>query len=111
MRKKELPEDIRKAFEEIEELWKDPSMRAIALSREMGLRDYYQRLCEAEEGLYEAEQRGREEGRKQGRKQGIEEGYRSEKLRLAKNLKAQGFSNEQIKSLMELEMSEIEALE
>ena len=92
MSNKELPEEIRKAFEELKELSKDPAMREIALNREIALRDYYQRL-------FEAEQKGREEG------------IRLANLNLAKKMKEQGFSNEQIQNLVGIELSEIEALE
>ncbi len=52
MKSHELSEEIIKAFDELEELSKDPAMREIALNREMALRDYIQRMRDAEtEGM------------------------------------------------------------
>ena len=91
MSSKELPEEVRKAFEELKELSKDPAMREVALSREIALRDHYQRL-------FEAEQKGREEG------------SRLTMVQVAKSMKSQGFSNEQIQSITGLSLEEITSL-
>ncbi len=100
MSSKELPEEVRKAFEELKELSKDPAMREVALSREIALRDHYQRL-------FEAEQRGIEKGIEQGIEKGIEQGKKDAIIELAKTMKLQGFSVEQIQSLTGLSLEEI----
>ena len=119
MSSKELPEEVRKAFEELKELSKDPAMREIALSREIALRDHYQRLFEAEQrgleqGLEQGREQGREEGRQegleQGIEQGIEQGKQAAKLELAKTMKLQGFSIDQIQLVTGLMVEEIEKL-
>ena len=92
MSSKELPEEVRKAFEELKELSKDPAMREVALSREIALRDHYQRL-------FEAEQRGIEIGREEGKKDAM--------IGVAKHMKAQGLPIEMIQSITGLSVEEI----
>ena len=99
MSSKELPEEVRKAFEELKALSKDPAMREVALSREIALRDHYQRL-------FEAEQRGIEIGREEGR----EEGKKDAIIGVAKQMMAQGLPVELIQSVTGLSVEEIELL-
>lgn len=91
MQKKDLPEELRKAFEELEELSKDPAMRVVALNREIELRDQVQRLSDAIE-------------------KGREEGALLTTLAFAKKMKSQGFSLEQIEALTGLSLKELESL-
>lgn len=96
---KEWPEDIVKAFKELEELSKDPEMREAALSREIALLDLLTRLEEAED-------RGIEKGKEQGIEQGIEQ----EKLAVAKRLKEKGIADEVIITATGLSLEAIEKL-
>jgi predicted transposase/invertase (TIGR01784 family) len=91
MKSHELSEEIIKAFEELEELSKDPAMREIALNREMALRDYIQRMRDAET-------------------EGIEQGVNLASHNIAKALKLQGLSIDLIAAATGLSIEEIDTL-
>lgn len=108
MSSRELPEDILKEFEEIEQLSRheDRNVRALALSKEIALRDYCQRLYD----VFDAEQQGREEGRRLAREEAIQLGSREATITIAKNMKSHGLSIEQIQLITGLTLEEIISL-
>lgn len=93
--KYEWSEEVKQAFEELKELSKDPAMREEALSREIAIRDYYQRLREA---------------REKGLAEGIEQGMAKGLTAVALKMKRQGLDIETIIECTGLTAEEIEAL-
>ncbi len=61
-------------------------------------------------GLKEGRKLGKEQGREEGREQGREEGEKEKALRIAKNMKEEGFPLELISRLTGLDIAKIEAL-
>lgn len=77
-------------------------------------RAYYEeslkRISDQNTLLSQAEKRGENKGREEGRKEGREEGVKQRNIEIAKNLKSQGLSNEQISGATGLTKEEIEKL-
>ena len=57
-----------------------------------------------------ARDEGKEEGREEGKEEGKEEGREERNMEIAKTMKAEGFSSEQISRLTGLSIEEIEKL-
>ena len=90
----------------------DDEIREKIRSREDSLRDYYSGLAHShrmgkEEGLAEGLEKGlvkgREEGREEGIEKGIEKGREEERRKLAESLRKNGFTEDQIRKLLETE--------
>ena len=94
----------------------DDEIREKIRSREDSLRDYYSGLAHShrmgkEEGLAEGLEKGREEGLEEGlekgleegREKGREEGREEERRKLAESLRKNGFTEDQIRKLLEME--------
>lgn len=90
-----LPEEIKKALEVLEEISKDPKMQEAALNLEMGISDYVSRIGDAED---------------KGREEGVEIGERDKAVRIAKMLKTEGLDSNFIAKATDLSVEEIEAL-
>ena len=90
----------------------DDEIREKIRSREDSLRDYYSGLAHShrmgkEEGLAEGREKGIEEGIEKGLEKGIEkgreEGREEERRKFAENLRKNGFTEDQIRKLLETE--------
>ena len=93
--RKDLPEQIRRAIDELEELKKDPNMQIEATRKDMFIRDYFQGINDA---LREGELKGKLEGKLE------------EKLEIAQNLISKGYTVEQIVDITGLSVDEIHKL-
>ena len=91
----DLPEQIRRAIDELEELKKDPNMQIEATRKDMFIRDYFQGISDA---LHEGEAKGKIEGKIEG------------KLEIAQNLIADGYTIDQIVHITGLSVEEINHL-
>lgn len=85
--RKDLPEQIKRAIEELEALKKDPNMQMEATRKDMFIRDYFQGITDA-----------------------IREGEIKGKIEIAINLIAKGFTVDQIVDITGLSINEIEKL-
>ncbi len=82
-------EDIKRAYEVLAELNKNPKLKAVYEAREKYERDYVARMAYMERKVKETElqlEQEREKGIKQGIEQGIKKGKNEEKIRVAINL-------------------------
>ena len=103
--------EIEEAMNELEEMSKDEELRRLAELREKAIRDEKNGLRHArEEGLKEGIEKGIEEGIKQGIGQGIEQGAKQQKAEIAKEMKKQNYTNEEIQKITKLTKEEIENL-
>jgi predicted transposase/invertase (TIGR01784 family) len=91
MLEKNLPEEIKRALEVLEEISKDPKMQEAALNLEMGISDYVSRIGDAED-------------------KGREIGERDKAVKIAKMLKTEGLDSNFIAKATDLSVEEIEAL-
>lgn len=111
MLEKNLPEEIKKALEVLEEISKDPKMQEAALNLEMGISDYMTRIGEAEDrGMEKGREEGRVKGREEGLEEGLEIGEHKKSLEFAKALKNEGFENQLIAKLTGIGIEEIDGL-
>lgn len=97
--RKDLPEQIRRAIDELEELKKDPNMQIEATRKDMFIRDYFQGISDA-----------LREGEIKGKAIGLTEGELITKINIAKNLIADGYTIDQIVKITELSVEEINKL-
>ena len=90
----------------------DDEIREKIRSREDSLRDYYSGLAHSHrmgkeeglaEGLEKGLEKGREEGLEKGREEGREKGREEERRKLAESLRKNGFTEDQIRKLLEME--------
>jgi predicted transposase/invertase (TIGR01784 family) len=110
----ETPELV-KAFEELEELGRDPEMKYIYearhkyLTTELQLRaDKYEEGLE--QGLREGRAKGIEQGLREGREQGLEQGREQARQEMAKSMLQQGISVEQVATITGYTEDELLAL-
>lgn len=92
-------QEIKKAMNELEEMSEDEELRRLAELREKAIRD-------EKNGLRHA----REEGIKEGIREGIEQGAKQQKIEIAKEMKKQNYTNEEIQKITKLTKEEIENL-
>lgn len=92
-------QDIKKAMSELEEMSEDEELRRLAELREKAIKD-------EKNGLRHA----KEEGIKQGIEQGIKQGVEQQKIEIAKEMKKQEYSNEEIQKITKLSIEQIEKI-
>ena len=105
--KKDLPEPIRRAIDELEILKQDTNMQREAFNKEIFIRDYFQGINDA---WREGEVEGEIKGEIKGKAIGLAEGEMITKINIAKKLIADGYTVDQIVKITELSVGEINKL-
>ncbi len=110
-----VEEPLKKAKKVLEEISKDERERYLADLREKYVLDQnnlvktgYDRGLE--QGIKDGFEKGIEEGIEEGIEQGIEQGSRQQQLEIAKEMKNQNYTNEEIQKITKLGKEEIEKL-
>ena len=104
-------EEISEAMDTLKYISSDDEVREIADLREKTLSDKNSEMTVArEEGLAEGIERGMQQGLDQGRKEGIEEGIESKTKEAARNMKAEGLSNELIVKCLGISEEELKKI-
>ena len=107
---------IKSAYQHLQVISQDKQKRLEYEAREKAVRDYNQGMLEAEqrgkkEGLQEGRQEGREEGLQEGRQEGREEGRKEVHIHIAKNMLEKGFDKNTIIEITGLNRKEIDDLD